>query len=249
MRFTSVEFPQDIVRAFQEMLHAVLILETNSSESFTKIGEEGTSQLNEMKKNLLALVGVFVKKVSTALPAYDKDNDRKIEFVALSFLDEKFIRTNWGLSDMWTENPMEKDAFGTRNSGTEVFERIDALSTDDLTDKYFALLYFLILSCGFAGKYDVEQDAKILKDYKKSLHIMIEKSFGLSEVASQASFQDTFVITEKVAKSFLPTQRKFNVITALSILFLLVGVQIFWSFKSLSLVAMAEQIVQMGYSF
>jgi type IV/VI secretion system ImpK/VasF family protein len=249
MRSLSLEFPQEISRAFQEMLYDLNTLEKNSSDSFSKIGDDAALSVSELKKQLVELVGFFVKRVSGALPLFEKGTDEKLEFLALSFLDERFIRMETSLSDPWSENPLEKDAFGTRNAGSEVFERIDALSNDRLIDNYFALLYFLILSCGFAGKYDLKEDSSTLKEYKKNLYLMIEKSFNVSDVGSQATLQGSFLASGNIARSFLPTQRKFDVIALVFIVSLLILVQVFWIFKSFPIVGIAEQIAQIGALF
>ncbi len=249
MRLTGLKFPQDILRAFQEMLREVLIAEKNSDEVLANVGNNSVDQLGEIKNKLNEIVSLFVKNVSLALPTYDKEDEEKVEFIAISFLDEKFIRMDWSLSNEWSEKPLEKDSFGTRNAGTEVFDRIDLLAEDRLIDRYYALLYYLILCCGFAGKYDVEKDKKVLNQYKKSLRAMLEKSFSVSEVASQANFQDAFALSVNLSKSYLPTQRKFNVAAIIFIFLLIVVVQTFWYFKSMTLLDMAEQIIRMGYLF
>ena len=246
MRSKSIEFPRDIVRAFQELLHNLGSLEKNSIESVSLIGDDASVKLVEFKKHLVELVGIFVKSVSAALPSYQKGVDEKLEFIALSFLDERFIRMEWSLSEPWSENPLEKDAFGTRNAGSEVFDRIDALSDDRLNDKYLALLYFLILSCGFAGKYDPKEDETKLEEYKNNLFSMIAKAFEISDFDAEAYLQESFLVSSNAARSYLPTQRKFNVFAVGFVFLTIILVQLFWFLKSSDLVEIASQIVQMG---
>ena len=249
MRSTSLEFPREVLRAFQEFLHQVNTFEKNSIDSIPVIGDDADQKVREIKKELVELVAIFVKRVSSAVPAYEKDADQNLEFIALSFLDERFIRAEWSLSDPWSENPLEKDAFGTRNAGSEVFDRIDGLSSDRIIDRYFALLYFLILNCGFAGKYDPEKDNQKLIQYKETLFAMLEKAFNISEVKARSNLQVAFLDSGSVPRSFLPTQRKFNVVSVLLFVLTLALVQLFWFFKSLPLIEIAEQIVQIGSAF
>ena len=247
MRLNGLKFPQDILRAFQEMLGEVKKIENDIAGNLPNVGDDASLQLDKIKRKLIELVGHFVKNVSFSLPTYEKEDEEKVKFIALAFLDEKFIHMDWSLSDYWSENPLEKDSFGTRNAGTVVFDRIDVLSDERLIDRYYALLYYLVLSCGFAGKYDADKDIKVLTQYKSTLKRTVEKAFSTSEVALRANSQEVRLASINLEKTFLPTRRKFNVMAVLFILVSLTLVQGFWYFKSMPILEMSEQIVRMGF--
>lgn len=247
MRFSDLDFPQEVSRSFQDLLRRVSLVEDQCRTGQYALQTDKNDALNTVRLELEELVGLFVKRVTVTFPVAQKDADRVVEFIAIAFLDEKFIQLDWEMSNEWSENPLETVIFGTRNAGTEIFDRIDALSPERAADRIYAVLYFLILSLGFAGRYDAQTDRVILQQYQKSLTAILEKSFDLSDIAEQAGHQDFSVSGITSSRSYLPTARSYNVTALGLIAAAVICVQIYWFYLTYELVPVARSIIELGY--
>lgn len=247
MRFSDLDFPQEVSRSFQDLLRHVSLVEDQCRTGQYALQTDKSAALNMVRLELEELVRLFVKRVIVTFPVAQKDADRVVEFIAIAFLDEKFIQLDWEMSNEWSENPLETEIFGTRNAGTEIFDRIDALSPERVADRIYAVLYFLILSLGFAGRYDAHTDRVILQQYQKSLTAILEKSFGLSDIAEQAGHQDFSVSGITASRSYLPTARSYNVTALGLIAAAVICVQIYWLYRTYDLVPVARSIIELGY--
>lgn len=247
MRFSDLDFPQEVFRSFQDLLRHVSLVEDQCRTGQYALQSDKNSALNTVRLELEELVRLFVKRVTVTFPVAQKDADRVVEFIAIAFLDEKFIQLDWEMSNEWSENPLETVISGTRNAGTEIFDRIDALSPERVADRIYAVLYFLILSLGFAGRYDAQTDSVILQQYQKSLTAILEKSFDLSDIAGQAGHQDFSVSGITASRSYLPTARSYNVTALGLIAAVVICVQIYWFYRTYELAPMAQSIIELGY--
>ena len=247
MRFSDLDFPQEVFRSFQDLLRHVSLVEDQCRTGQYALQSDKNSALNTVRLELEELVRLFVKRVTVTFPVAQKDDDRVVEFIAIAFLDEKFIQLDWEMSNEWSENPLETVISGTRNAGTEIFDRIDALSPERVADRIYAVLYFLILSLGFAGRYDAQTDSVILQQYQKSLTAILEKSFDLSDIAGQAGHQDFSVSGITASRSYLPTARSYNVTALGLIAAVVICVQIYWFYRTYELAPMAQSIIELGY--
>ena len=247
MRFSDLDFPQEVFRSFQDLLRHVSLVEDQCRTGQYALQSDKNSALNTVRLELEELVRLFVKRVIVTFPVAQKDADRVVEFIAIAFLDEKFIQLDWEMSNEWSENPLETVISGTRNAGTEIFDRIDALSPERVADRIYAVLYFLILSLGFAGRYDAQTDSVILQQYQKSLTAILEKSFDLSDIAGQAGHQDFSVSGITASRSYLPTARSYNVTALGLIAAVVICVQIYWFYRTYELAPVAQSIIELGY--
>ena len=128
MRFSDLDFPQEVSRSFQDLLRHVSLVEDQCRTGQYALQTDKSAALNMVRLELEELVRLFVKRVIVTFPVAQKDADRVVEFIAIAFLDEKFIQLDWEMSNEWSENPLETEIFGTRNAGTEIFDRIDAMT-------------------------------------------------------------------------------------------------------------------------
>ena len=247
MRFSDLDFPQEVFRSFQDLLRHVALVEDQCRTGQYALQSDKNAALNTVRLELEELVRLFVKRVTVTFPVAQKDADRVVEFIAIAFLDEKFIQLDWEMSNEWSENPLETVISGTRNAGTEIFDRIDALSPERVADRIYAVLYFLILSLGFAGRYDSQTDRVILQQYQKSLIAILEKSFDLSDIAGQAGHQDFSVSGITASRSYLPTTRSYNVTALGLIAAVVICVQIYWFYRTYELAPVAQSIIELGY--
>jgi type IV/VI secretion system ImpK/VasF family protein len=73
------------------------------------------------------------------------------QYLMAAFADEVFLGFLWPGRQAWSDNPLEKELFGTEDGATEVFDRIDDL--DVKADLDLAKTYLLDLALGFRGRY------------------------------------------------------------------------------------------------
>ena len=90
------------------------------------------------------------------------------QYLMATFADEVFLGFLWPGRQAWSDNPLEKELFGTQDGATEVFDRIDAL--DVKADLDLAKTYLLDLGLGFRGRYRSAEETAHLDAYRRRLY-------------------------------------------------------------------------------
>ena len=105
-----------------------------------------------------------------AIPSSDIKDAR---FAIVAFLDEAIIGSNWEARGTWVARPLQVQLYGKAVSGEAFFDRLDRLKADAGLRHDVLEVYYLCLTLGFKGKYQVMGVAG-----QNELRIQIEDAYA-----------------------------------------------------------------------
>jgi type VI secretion system protein ImpK len=103
----------------------------------------------------------------------DNEKIRLAKFALVAFLDETIISSSWQQKEAWLSDPLQIKLFETFNAGEEFFNFLNELSQRTGANKEVLEVYYLCLSLGFKGKYQLQSPEnlrKIIDDLNLELH-------------------------------------------------------------------------------
>ena len=123
-----------------------LILQLRESDNF------GDS--DALRSRILALLKQGEQRaLSAEIQAPDISDAR---FALIAFIDEVIRSSNWEEKSSWITNPLQFELYGHMVAGEEFFERLGRLKSDAIYRRNALEVYYLCLSLGFKGKYQME---------------------------------------------------------------------------------------------
>ena len=103
----------------------------------------------------------------------DNEKIRLAKFALVAFLDETIISSSWPQKEAWLSEPVQIKLFETFNAGEEFFNFLNELSQRTGANKEVLEVYYLCLSLGFKGQYQLQSPEnlrKIIDDLNLELH-------------------------------------------------------------------------------
>ena len=103
----------------------------------------------------------------------DNEKIKLSKFALVAFLDETIISSQWALKDHWLSEPLQIKLFDTFNAGEEFFNHMAELRLRSSQNKEILEIYYLCLSLGFKGKYQLQSPEnlrRIIDDLNLELH-------------------------------------------------------------------------------
>jgi type VI secretion system protein ImpK len=104
---------------------------------------------------------------------FDNDKIRSAKFALVAFLDETIISSEWNEKNEWLSEPLQIKLFDTFNAGEEFFTNMSNLRLKTSINKDVLEIYYLCLSLGFKGKYQLQSPEnlrRIIDDLNLELH-------------------------------------------------------------------------------
>jgi len=112
-------------------------------------------------------------EVNSRRHGIDNEKIRLAKFALVAFLDETIISSDWEEKDEWLQEPLQIKLFDTFNAGEEFFINLSNLRQRTSSNKDILEIYYLCLSLGFKGKYQLqspENIRRIVDDLNLELH-------------------------------------------------------------------------------
>ncbi|MCW8806068.1 MAG: type IVB secretion system protein IcmH/DotU [Ignavibacteriaceae bacterium] len=103
----------------------------------------------------------------------DNEKIRLSKFALVAFLDETIISSEWPQKAQWLSDPLQIKLFDTFNAGEEFFNYMAELRLRSSQNKEVLEIYYLCLSLGFKGKYQLQSPEnlrRIIDDLNIELH-------------------------------------------------------------------------------
>lgn len=112
------------------------------------------------------------------------DNEKVLiaKFALVAFLDETIISSEWSEKNEWLAEPLQIKLFDTFNAGEEFFTNMSNLRQRTTANKDVLEIYYLCLSLGFKGKYQLQSPEnlrRIIDDLNLELHPEAFRSIDL----------------------------------------------------------------------
>lgn len=226
----SFEEKNGLVSATQSLLIRLREIEGECWRLIKEFGPKGEATIKNVKSDIKNELERFAKATVSQLPGSATEVTDRVTFATVAFIDDRLIKLKWAYAEDWAENPLESDLFNSRIAGTEFFVNVEKLDKNNRVDCSIAIINYLFINLGFTGKFDPKEDAEKIEKYKFDLY---RKGFGV-EFSSQsdkgyiaASYKK---LGEPLARTYLPTPRKFNVLAILSVALLVIGTHGIWMY-------------------
>lgn len=137
-------------------------------------GQEDIGLIDGIQKKMRALLEEQAYKLSRSVTGIGATQVRDAQYLMTILTDEIFLTLSWPGAKQWQKSLLEAQIFETQIAGEVFYKKLDALldSTDPARSE-LALLYFLILSLGFRGKFRDQDDKDAIKWYLNQLYTVI----------------------------------------------------------------------------
>lgn len=110
-----------------------------------------------------------------------QDVSTEMLYAMCAFVDEIFIHLPWSMQAEWKNALLEMHFFSSQMAGEIIFQRIEKLIKNyDSSQRDLAILYFLILTLGFRGKY--QDYPEKIGVYIKIFYALIQKELPTKEL-------------------------------------------------------------------
>jgi len=146
----------------------MLILQLRATNEY---GEAGV-----LRKRVLELLDNFERRALTA--GIEQAKVQTSKFAIVAFIDETIIGSEWQNKGEWLAEPLQLKLFNCFNAGQEYFARLTQLRQRLGENADVLEVYFLCLSLGFRGKYQLEapeQVRMIIDDLHQDLNQYLGK--------------------------------------------------------------------------
>ena len=100
---------------------------------------------------------------------------------------------------------------------------------------------------GIFGKFDVQQDGEILESYQRQLLSLASTNHVGAYNGVLQLMQNLPVTESNLERKLLPTAKRFNFLSVLSIFALAISVQLLWYYYSIELIDIARSIISLEY--
>jgi type VI secretion system protein ImpK len=132
----------------------------------------------------------------------DNEKIRFAKFALAAFIDETIIGSSWEQKDAWLSEPLQIQMFDTFNAGEDFFSNLNILRQRSGSNKDILEIYYLCLSLGFKGKYQLQSPEtlrRIVDDLNMELHPEVHTT--MENLSPNAKPHENFV---KVVNKGLP---------------------------------------------
>ena len=141
----------------------ILILQLRSTNDY--------GEANSLKLRVSEMFERFEKDARSA--GIDGEKIKSAKFALVAFLDETIISSSWNQKDTWLSEPLQIKLFDTFNAGEEFFTNLSELRLRTTNNKDVLEIYYLCLSLGFKGKYQLQSPEnlrRVIDDLNMELH-------------------------------------------------------------------------------
>ncbi|MFZ2865153.1 MAG: type IVB secretion system protein IcmH/DotU [Ignavibacteriaceae bacterium] len=126
---------------------------------------------NTLKSHVLEMFERFESNARKI--GVDNERIRHSKFALVALLDETIISSEWSEKNEWLTEPLQIKLFDTFNAGEEFFTYMSELRQRSSANKDVLEIYYLCLSLGFKGKYQLQSPEnlrRVIDDLNLELH-------------------------------------------------------------------------------
>ena len=159
--------------------------------------EYGDSEI--LRKKVLELLDDFERRALTA--GIEQTKVQNSKFALVSFMDETIIGSEWENKVNWLAEPLQLKLFNCFNAGQEFFTRLEQLRQRQKENADVLEVYFLCMSLGFRGKYQLEAPEKvriIIDDLHQELNQWLGKPSEFISPNGRANDEIVNVVKERI---------------------------------------------------
>ncbi len=128
-----------------------------------------------LRNKILELLDSFERQALTE--GIEQAKVQSAKFAIAAFIDETIMSSEWEQRSEWLSNPLQLKLFNCFNAGEEFYTRLSQLRQRQRENVEVLEVYFLCLSLGYRGKYQLEAPEQV-RTIIDDLHKDINQSLG-----------------------------------------------------------------------
>jgi len=157
----------------------------------------------ENLKGLQIKLMELIEQYTLNIQPYEKEENDSIYnetlYLLTIFTDEMFISTQWKGEYIWEDYLIEEQLFRSHYSGIKLYEMAESnLTKTTQAAQEMSVLYLLVLSLGFRGKFMFDDRDKKLNYFKKQLFISVYNNSPLILKEMKALFPDAYAYNQSL---------------------------------------------------
>ncbi|WP_158998521.1 DotU family type IV/VI secretion system protein [Pigmentibacter ruber] len=205
-----------------------LKLEIIKERSITEL-KDFYSEIKEIWNEIYKNIVLFV----TNNTSYERINNKiylEFQYAMIALSDEFFLKKNNEISDYWKDNTLEYTFYGTRSSGSVIFDKIEKIiKENDTLNSDLAYVYLLLLGLGFKGKFHITKEEDKIKFYQKELFKILNSKLNITE-EKELVLNNSLSIPKEIKELFLPDIKKWYFYILITIFLYLLISSLLWFF-------------------
>ena len=112
--------------------------------------------------------------LETTKSGFSVSQNRDAQYIMVALADDIFLTLNWPGAKQWGKSLLEGQLFQTQISGELFYKKLEVLlEANDPVRSDLALIYLMVLSLGFRGKYRDEDDHDKISWYREQLFNLV----------------------------------------------------------------------------
>jgi type VI secretion system protein ImpK len=197
---------------------------------------------------LLTLLEEQIPEARSRGGKYGVEFYKEAQYLMAALADDIFLHTDWAGKEEWQSNLLEYKLFGTYVAGDRFFDDVEKLlKARDSSYTEMAVIYFMVLSLGFKGKFWDKDDDGQIEGFRRQLFAFIfknnpklldDKRILLPQVYEHTQREDT--------GKRLPYMGRWLGLIAAMVVLLLMASHIIWNYSVGDLVETADTINKAG---
>lgn len=112
-----------------------------------------------LRKRVMELLDDFERLALTS--SIEQSMVQSAKFAIVAFIDETIIGSEWENKVEWLAEPLQLKLFNSFNAGEKFFTRLEQLKQRQRENAEVIEVYFLCLSLGYRGKYQLETPEQV----------------------------------------------------------------------------------------
>lgn len=186
---------------------------------------------------------------SEKISSFHKDT-KEIIYAMAAIADEVFLNMEWSGKKFWELNMIESKFFGTQIAGDEIYNRIDAiLSDNDPLSTEKAEIYIKMLSLGFKGKFRGSNDETIaINTYRNRIFdFVLQNDKTMVSTNEYRIFQKEYTYTmPTMHRKLLPDGSFITYISMFFVFMFFVISTLVWFFETKDMHALLSEIANIA---
>ena len=138
-------------------------------KTLTYVEEFKKGTLHDYEAVRLVIDRTLVENASGYLEGgYSEEHYRLALYAVVAFIDEAMMLSGWEHKNQWKKDMLQMRHFQSINAGEAFYEKLQALSAFDPSERDIREVYYYALTLGFRGKYYKTEDQTILANLRKN---------------------------------------------------------------------------------
>ena len=150
--------------------------------------------------DLLELIQQYALQIQPSEGGSEESQYTEVLYLLTVFADEVFVSIPWDGQYIWEDNLLEEQVFNSHVAGNKFYKFLDKhLQSPTAFTERVVIIYLLLLSLGFKGKYMFEDKERKTQYYKRQLFVYLFNNLPFLLKELKVLFPDAYANINSIA--------------------------------------------------